>query len=62
MCSQDMLKVAVLEDIVQNWVYPQSHKTEIALTWIQEYVNNVRKGNPVSLTGDESNIHKNEQV
>lgn len=52
--SAELLTIAVLEDIVRNWVFPQTDNTKIALTWMQTYVENVKEGKPIITTGDET--------
>ena len=59
--SDELITLAVIKGILHNWVYPQTEKTETALTWLQDYANNIQEGNSVSLTGDETK-HKNEQI
>jgi len=59
--STDLVTIQVVKNIINNWVYPQTEKTETALTWLQDYANNIQEGNSLSLTGDETK-HKNEQI
>jgi hypothetical protein len=57
--SAELITIAVLEDIIKNWVFPQTDNTKIALTWMQEYVENVKEGKPITATGDET-LYTNE--
>ena len=59
--STDLITIQVVKNIIDNWVYPQTEKTETALTWLQDYANNIQEGIPVRLTGDETKL-KDEQI
>ena len=60
--SDELITLAVIKGILHNWVYPQTEKTETALTWLQDYANNIQEGIPVRLTGDETKLKKDEQI
>ena len=60
--STDLITIQVVKNIIDNWVYPQTEKTETALTWLQDYANNIQEGIPVRLTGDETKLKRDEQI
>jgi hypothetical protein len=60
--STDLITIQVVKNIIDNWVYPQTEKTETALTWLQDYASNIQQGIPVRLTGDETKLKRDEQI